>query len=94
MTPEERKSFNARTGPKRIKFKGKKVYLGYNPRKGICAKCRKTVASGDIDSTHMHHLQYDENDPAAHTVELCPSCHALEHADNNFDYQYKEAVSS
>jgi hypothetical protein len=27
----------------------------------------------------MHHIKYDQSDPLAHTIELCPACHCAEH---------------
>ena len=30
---------------------------------------------GEIKLTNLHHEKYDENDPLAHTVELCVECH-------------------
>jgi len=58
---------------KRIKFKDKRIFLETNPRIGVCSWCRKK------GRTNIHHLQYDENNPLAHTVEICPSCHIKEH---------------
>ena len=58
---------------KRIRFKDKHPRLDHNPRTGKCFKCEKE------GMTHMHHLQYDENNPIAHTIELCPSCHTKTH---------------
>ena len=51
---------------KRITFGESRISLSHNPRTGFCSKCGRT----DIQ-THMHHEQYDLNDPVAHTVELC-----------------------
>lgn len=56
----------------RITFKGKQVDLDYNPRSGVCNKCRKT------GYTHLHHEKYDELDPLKHTIELCVGCHNKE----------------
>jgi len=64
----------------KIRFKGKRVQLDHNPRTGICSKCGKTVESGEIKRTAMHHKEYDESNPLAHTVELCVSCHTRLHA--------------
>lgn len=56
-----------------VTFKGKRIELDFEPRKGICSKCHK------IDNrTHLHHTQYDESDPLRYTVELCASCHGAE----------------
>lgn len=57
----------------KILFKNKRIILNYNPRKGICQKCGKN------GRTNLHHIQYDDNDPLAHTIELCVGCHRKEH---------------
>jgi len=71
---------------KRIQFKNKQIALKENPRKGICDLCGKK--NGDqyinkknrvaIVNTQIHHLEYDEAEPLAHTIELCESCHTSE----------------
>ncbi len=57
-----------------ISFKGEWIVLGFEPRTGICS------LQGIIDhpifyTTVMHHYRYDENEPLAHTFELCVNCH-------------------
>lgn len=64
----------------KIRFKGKRVRLDHNPRNGTCSNCNRTVESGEIKRTAMHHEKYDELDPLAHTVEVCISCHTKIHA--------------
>jgi len=59
---------------KTIRVGKKRIYLGYNPRKGICGDCGKTNAK-----TVLHHLKYDLKNPLAHTFELCIGCHARQH---------------
>ena len=54
---------------KRLRFKNERINLKENPRKGICKICNKQGL------THIHHIQYHEDDPLKDTVELCPSCH-------------------
>lgn len=56
----------------RILFRGKRVYLKENPRKGFCMKCGKT------GKTNIHHEKYDDADPLKYIVELCISCHWYE----------------
>jgi hypothetical protein len=57
-----------------VSYKGKTIPLRFEPRKGVCSHCEK------IDEhTHLHHTQYDDNDPLAHIVELCHSCHMKQH---------------
>jgi hypothetical protein len=58
---------------------GRRVYLKNPVRKGVCARCLKSVIKGEIKLTHMHHIQYDLKDPLAYTIELCNSCHKREH---------------
>ncbi len=61
--------------PKRIMFNGKWILLDHNPRKGICLKCKKSIANNEIKKTDMHHKKYDKANPLRYTVELCVSCH-------------------
>lgn len=61
--------YKRRWSKQRIMYKGKQIHLGYNPRTGICSKC------GKKGYTQIHHEQYDDTDPLAHTQELCQSCH-------------------
>jgi len=79
--PEKVKARNAKTRINRVTFKNKRVRVGrgFNPRTGICSKCGKSVQKGEIKRTNIHHDQYDEQNPLAHTRELCPSCHRKEH---------------
>ena len=78
---------HARYGPRRNTFKGERIYHDENPRKGICEKCGRSIGDEYINCdgqiaiikrTHIHHIQYDENDPLANTIELCVSCHMKE----------------
>ena len=70
---------------KSITFLGKHIRLSHNPRKGICYNCKKDVTKGEIKRTHLHHTKYDCNNPLAHTVELCLSCHRKAHF---YSYQH------
>jgi hypothetical protein len=56
-----------------IRFKDKCIRLQQNPRIGVCNWCRGVVPF-DCKRTAMHHEQYDENNPLAHTIELCVKC--------------------
>jgi len=58
-----------------VSYKGKTVTLNFEPRKGICSICEK-----EDEHTILHHEQYDDNDPLAHTIEVCVKCHGMEHA--------------
>ncbi len=68
------RAYNHENNKKRIKFKGKTLCIDHNPRSGKCTKCDRTDML-----TNMHHTQYDESDPVAHTIELCVPCHNSEH---------------
>lgn len=53
-----------------INYKGRKIYCKPYHVYHLCAKC------GKYDTmTEIHHLAYDDNDPIAHTIELCQRCH-------------------
>lgn len=56
-----------------VRFKGKRVWLKENPRKGICTDC------GKPGRTLLHHIKYDKSNPLAHTIELCIGCHNRQH---------------
>ena len=47
--------------------------LKITPRTHKCSQC------GKAGLTEMHHLQDDDTNPLAHTVELCTLCHRLRH---------------
>lgn len=65
-------------GKKKIKFLGKQIHIGVNPRKGICSKCGRRVGE-QITRTNMHHERYDPTDLLKHTIELCVACHVRIH---------------
>ena len=58
--------------PKCLYFKGRHLLLKTILRKGLCSKCGKN------GKTHLHHEEYDDSNPLAHTIELCASCHMNE----------------
>jgi hypothetical protein len=65
----------------RIGFKGQSILLEEDQRRGVCNRFR--YVAGTIHpmtrriyhSTELHHMEYDENNPLAHTIELCWLCH-------------------
>jgi hypothetical protein len=65
---------NPKHHPRRLGWTpGKRqILLKDNPRTGVCSLCRKQ------GKTHLHHINYHENDPLKDTVELCISCHNKE----------------
>lgn len=94
LTPEERRKRNRESdrcwraanpekirenNAKRVRFKGKLIRVGFNPRSGTCSVCGRKVGQG-IRRTQMHHERYDERNPLAHTRELCVSCHRKRHS--------------
>jgi hypothetical protein len=57
-----------------VNYKGKTIQLDFEPRKGICSDC------GIRDEhTHLHHINYHDDDPLKDTIELCRFCHAKQH---------------
>ena len=58
---------------KRLRFKGKRIRVGLNPREGVCEMCGKVGGKTD-----MRHEYYDPVNPLANTIELCARCHAIE----------------
>lgn len=63
---------------KRIQYKGRRFYVSEEMRTGVCSACGKSVEKGEISKTNIHHLEYDDSNPMAHTVELCVGCHSKE----------------
>ncbi len=64
----------------RITFRNKRIHLRFNPLFGSCVNCKRTIESGEIKVTHLHHDVYDMSDPLAYTRELCVRCHSKYHA--------------
>lgn len=85
---EKNRFYNNRLNPifqaRRITFQNKRISLDSDIRVDVCNWCR--AVKGQINAqngrlvktTHMHHEQYDENMPAAHTIEICEYCHPKE----------------
>ena len=72
--PKWQKISTSRRKGKRLKFLGKLVELGENPRTGICSDCEKQ------GHTNMHHFaEYDKTKPLKDTIELCVGCHTKRH---------------
>lgn len=44
----------------RLLFKDEEINLGFNPRKGICSECGKSIGV-DIKVTHIHHDKYHDD---------------------------------
>jgi hypothetical protein len=75
------------TNTRKIRFKGRFIYLKENPRKGICNWCHRKIGDifinarrqlATVKKTDIHHIEYHENDPLKDTLELCNSCHNIE----------------
>jgi hypothetical protein len=72
--------------PRHIYFKGKPFILPIEPRKGICSWCKRKKGDEFIRSdgkpakirTHMHHIEYHDDDILKDTIELCQVCHTKE----------------
>ena len=61
-----------------INFKGQVVVLEEDPKIGVCNYCRRIVPF-DCSRTHIHHVEYHDDDPLRNTIESCPACHGVEH---------------
>ena len=79
--PLRRKERNSKYNPKWnkinnhkfVNYRGKHIWLGFDPRKHICQTCGKTGL------TSLHHFaEYHDDDPLRDTIELCRSCHGKE----------------
>lgn len=62
-----------------IKFKGRRLYIRFDPKIGVCNLCRAVIPF-DSPMTNIHHDQgiYYENDPLKNTIEICVGCHTKE----------------
>ena len=60
---------------KRLTYRGRKMVFDKDIRKGDCHFCKKSTQKKEIPKTILHHLKYDNSNPLAWTVEICPSCH-------------------
>lgn len=87
IDPIIKKKINAMYHARLLRFKDKQISLEENPRKGKCLKCEKSIGDKYINydgqiaiikTTHMHHIEYHDDDPLKDTMELCASCHAKE----------------
>lgn len=59
-------------------FKGKHILLEKNPRTGYCSWCTNNIYDGSCKRTSIHHVEYDDKNILANTIEICNSCHAYE----------------
>ncbi|MCZ6583847.1 MAG: hypothetical protein O6746_02955 [Thaumarchaeota archaeon] len=74
---------------KRLNYRGIKMTFARDIRKGICSFCKKSVRLGEIKMTALHHIQYDDLEPLAWTVEVCTICHyKLHHPDKHIRKKY------
>ena len=73
--------WNSINSPRKITFTptGRVHILKENPRTGVCSRCFRSKARGEITRTNMHHTSYDPTDVLANTMELCVSCHRQLH---------------
>lgn len=72
------KERDAKRHPRRVTFKGKRIYSKEKPRTGYCSHCPNNIFDKSCRRTSMHHLKYNEKDVLENTIELCNSCHAYE----------------
>ena len=81
---EVKRKENAIYNKFKIRFLGKRIFLGWDPRKGQCEECMRKVGAPYITSrgkharlkvTQMHHYFYIPCMPWACMVERCTPCH-------------------
>ncbi len=64
-----------------VGFRGRTIILKSDPWTGVCNRCRYVPYTAHpltgfvYQNTELHHMEYDENDPLANTIELCKLCH-------------------
>ena len=71
---EGRKKSDKKYRDRTIKFKGKSIDVGFNPRTGICS-LHDIINHPKPYKTQIHHYKYDEDNRLAYTFELCINCH-------------------
>ena len=77
---------------KRLTFKGKRIHTKGIVRTGKCTFCKRTIESGEIKTTNLHHLKYDEKHPSWYTIELCTGCHTNVHR-GSLSYEFQKMLS-
>ncbi len=60
---------------KRLKYRGRNMVFDKDIKTGACQFCEKLTKKKKYTRTVLHHLKYQDSDPLAWTVEICPSCH-------------------
>ena len=70
---------NRKTNPKHFYFKDHNILPKNNPRTNICSNCLRRYPQELKKQTFIHHEEYINDDPLAHTIELCNSCHSRLH---------------
>lgn len=73
--------------PKTITFRNKQVIISKTARIGKCSKCGKKIGDEYLDTrkkikkikrTHIHHIEYHDDNILKDTIEICASCHGYE----------------
>jgi len=57
-----------------MRYKGKVLTFKHQIKTGQCQSCWSPNLT-----TVLHHIRYDDNNPLAHTIELCQHCHNKAH---------------
>ena len=60
---------------KRLKYRGRSMVFDKVIKTGVCHFCKKSTKEKEITRTVLHHLKYDDSNPLAWTIEICPGCH-------------------
>lgn len=63
--------------PRQSQYKGRKFTNKTRTLTGFCSCCRNNVLDNTCTATAMAHMKYDDNDKAAHRIEMCYPCHRL-----------------
>ena len=95
---EVTKKWQEYTKGRAIIFKGKRISFKEKIHRNLCQICGKK--RGDeyinrrgekaiIELTHLHHIEYHENDVLKDTLELCVSCHKRKKLIESINKYYK-----
>ena len=66
-----------------MRYKDKDVRFDFNLRTNVCCMCGKKYPEDLQRQTDLHHIEYSDENPLEHTIELCVGCHFKVHRTKN-----------
>ena len=77
---EKTRGYEKDRASRSIDFLGERITFPFSIRDNVCSDCGKRYPEELKQQTRLHHEKYDAENPLAHTIELCHSCHRKLHA--------------